>query len=87
MAGVLPCATTSFQPACADSGLLGKCCRSTPATSAKWIAAAIGGGLTYAAVSNTCAMATVLSKLPYNRGAQADAETLVSQLKSAAAGQ
>ena len=34
---------------------------------AKWIAAAIGGGLTYAAVSNTCAMATVLSKLPYNR--------------------
>lgn len=34
---------------------------------AKWLAAAIGGGLTYAAVSNTCAMAAVLSKLPYNR--------------------
>ena len=34
---------------------------------AKWLAAAIGAGLTYAAVSNTCAMAAALSKLPYNR--------------------
>ena len=56
---------------------------------AKWIAAAIGGGLTYAAVSNTCAMATVLSKLPYNRGAETDAEKLVSDLRpsSSTAGQ
>jgi rhodanese-related sulfurtransferase len=46
----------------------------------KWLAAAIGGGLTYAAVSNTCAMGTVLSKLPYNRGASTDAETVLSQL-------
>ena len=50
---------------------------------AKWIAAAIGGGLTYAAVSNTCAMATVLSKLPYNRGAETDAAKLVSKLTAA----
>lgn len=49
---------------------------------AKWIAAAIGGGLTYAAVSNTCAMATVLSKLPYNRGSTTNAETLLSNLRS-----
>ena len=48
----------------------------------KWLAAAIGGGLTYAAVSNTCAMGTALSKLPYNRGASADAETVLSQLAS-----
>ena len=48
----------------------------------KWLAAAIGGGLTYAAVSNTCAMGTALSKLPYNRGASADAETVLSQLSS-----
>ena len=46
----------------------------------KWLAAGIGGGLTYAALSNTCAMATMLSKLPYNRGAKLDAETAVSQL-------
>jgi hypothetical protein len=30
----------------------------------KWPAAAVGGGLTFAAVSNTCAMGTALSKLP-----------------------
>lgn len=48
----------------------------------KWLAAGIGGGLTYAALSNTCAMATVLSKLPYNRGAKLDAETILSQLGS-----
>lgn len=46
----------------------------------KWLAAAIGGGLTFAAVSNTCAMATVLSKLPYNRTATYDAATLVSEI-------
>jgi rhodanese-related sulfurtransferase len=46
----------------------------------KWLAAAIGGGLTYAAVSNTCAMGTALSKLPYNRGASTDTETVLSQL-------
>jgi rhodanese-related sulfurtransferase len=48
----------------------------------KWVAAAIGGGLTYAAVSNTCAMANVLAKLPYNRGAIADADTLIDRLSS-----
>jgi rhodanese-related sulfurtransferase len=46
----------------------------------KWLAAAIGGGLTFAAVSNTCAMGTALSKLPYNRGATTDAETVLSRL-------
>jgi rhodanese-related sulfurtransferase len=46
----------------------------------KWLAAAIGGGLTYAAISNTCAMATALSKLPYNRGSTTDPEKLLSVL-------
>ncbi|WP_030914220.1 rhodanese-like domain-containing protein [Streptosporangium amethystogenes] len=35
---------------------------------ARWLAAAIGGGLTFAALSNTCAMGMLLAKLPYNRG-------------------
>jgi len=48
----------------------------------KWLAAAIGGGLTYAAVTNTCAMVTALSKLPYNRGAASDAKTILAQLDS-----
>lgn len=46
----------------------------------KWVAAAIGGGLTFASVTNTCAMGMALSKLPYNRGATCDAQTIVSQL-------
>jgi len=46
----------------------------------KWVAAAIGGGLAVAAMSNTCAMGLLLSKLPYNRGAGCDAETVVAQL-------
>ncbi|GFG65223.1 sulfurtransferase [Mycobacterium kubicae] len=50
----------------------------------KWLAAGIGGGLTFAAVSNTCWMASALSKLPYNRGATSDAKTVVSQLRSTA---
>jgi rhodanese-related sulfurtransferase len=52
----------------------------------KWLAAAIGGGLTYAAVSNTCAMGTALSKLPYNRGASTDTETVLSQLATGSGG-
>lgn len=50
----------------------------------KWVAAAIGGGLTFAALTNTCAMATALSKLPYNRGATTDPETVLSALNTAA---
>jgi rhodanese-related sulfurtransferase len=46
----------------------------------KWLAAAVGAGLTYAAVTNTCAMGTALSKLPYNRGAASDASAVLSQL-------
>jgi hypothetical protein len=45
----------------------------------KWLAAAVGAGLTYAA-TNTCAMATALSKLAYNRGATSDARAVLSQL-------
>jgi len=46
----------------------------------KWVASAVGGGLTFAALSNTCAMGMMLSKLPYNRGATCDAQTVVAQL-------
>ncbi|OBG93625.1 sulfurtransferase [Mycobacterium sp. E136] len=50
----------------------------------KWVAGAIGGGLTFAALSNTCAMGMMLSKLPYNRGATCDAQTVVAQLVGSA---
>lgn len=34
---------------------------------ARFVAGAVGAGLVFAAVSNTCAMANVLARLPYNR--------------------
>lgn len=46
----------------------------------KWVAGAVGGGLTFAALSNTCAMGMLLAKLPYNRGTACDAQSVVSQL-------
>ena len=53
---------------------------SVAAPKLKWLAAAIGGGLVGAALTNTCAMGMALSKLPYNRGATCDAQTVVAQL-------
>lgn len=47
----------------------------------KWVAAFIGAGLTFAALTNTCAMGMLLGKLPYNRGASCRVDTIVSQLR------
>lgn len=57
---------------------------STVVPGAEWAAAAIGGGLAVAALTNTCAMGMALSKLPYNRGASCDLDTIVGQLRTAA---
>lgn len=46
----------------------------------KWFAAAAGGGLATAALTNTCAMGMALSRLPYNRATACDAQTILSQL-------
>lgn len=56
----------------------------TGAAKIKWLAAGIGGGLTFAAVSDTCAMGMLSAKLPYNRGKSCDAESIVAELSSAA---
>ncbi|MEV1158774.1 rhodanese-like domain-containing protein [Micromonospora chokoriensis] len=50
----------------------------------KWVAAFIGAGLTVAAVTNTCAMGLMLSKLPYNRGAGCDLDRVVGSLRGSA---
>lgn len=42
----------------------------------KYLAGAVGGGLTFAALSNTCMMGNLLSRLPFNRGAGADVEAV-----------
>lgn len=64
----------------AGSIVLGSVLGSIAAPKLKWVAGAIGGGLSFAALSNTCAMGMMLAKLPYNRGAACDADTIVSQL-------
>lgn len=46
----------------------------------KWVAGAVGFGLAFAAVTNTCLMGMLLSKLPYNRGAACDIDLALSRL-------
>ncbi len=47
----------------------------------KWVAGAIGAGLTGAALTNTCAMGMALSKMPWNRTASpCDVDELVAAL-------
>ena len=50
---------------------------------AKWVAGFVGLGLTYSALSNTCTMATVLSKLPHNQTADSDIDAVVAELARA----
>ena len=64
----------------AGSIVLGSVLGSLVVPRLKWLAAGIGGGLTFAAVSNTCAMGMMLAKLPYNRGPACDARSIVAQL-------
>ncbi|MDT3439405.1 MULTISPECIES: rhodanese-like domain-containing protein [unclassified Pseudofrankia] len=47
---------------------------------AKWAAAVIGAGLTFAALSNTCVMGMLLAKLPYNRGPRLDVDGVIAAL-------
>lgn len=46
----------------------------------RYVAGLVGAGLTFSAVTNTCGMAMVLAKLPYNRGATCDIEAAVAAL-------
>jgi hypothetical protein len=46
----------------------------------KWIAFAMGAGLSITAITNTCLMGMMLAKLPYNRGPACDAQSVVAQL-------
>lgn len=64
----------------AGSLVLGSVLGSVAVPRLKWIAAGIGGGLSFAALSNTCAMGMLLSRLPYNRGRSCDPETIVAEL-------
>jgi rhodanese-related sulfurtransferase len=58
---------------------------STVVPGAKWIAGGVAAGLTYSAASNTCAMAAVLSKLPYNKTDACDIAGVLEDLNREAA--
>lgn len=62
-------------------GVLG----SVKAPALKWIAGAVGVGLSGAALTNTCAMGMALSKMPWNRTASpCDVDSLVAALSDEA---
>lgn len=46
------------------------------------LAALVGSGLVFAGVTNTCGMAMLLSRLPYNRAASCDVEAMVGALSA-----
>jgi rhodanese-related sulfurtransferase len=47
---------------------------------AKWFAGAVAGGLIFSAVTDTCAMAAGLARLPYNRTDGCDIDAVLHQL-------
>jgi rhodanese-related sulfurtransferase len=50
---------------------------------AKWLAAAVGAGLVYMAVTNTCPVSSYVAKLPYNRTAPCDVDGVLEALRRA----
>jgi rhodanese-related sulfurtransferase len=52
---------------------------------AQIVAGLVGAGLAIAALTNTCAMGALLSRLPYNRGPGHDPETALVRLRQRAA--
>lgn len=65
----------------AGSIVAGSVLASTASPRLKWVAAAIGTGLTGAALTNTCAMGMALSKMPWNRTADScDVDQIVAAL-------
>ena len=48
---------------------------------AKWLVAGVGGGLVFSAVTNTCAMANMLGKLPYNQTDSCDVGAVLAEMR------
>ncbi len=49
---------------------------------AKWAAGGIAAGLTFSALSNTCAMGNLLLKLPYNKSDNCDIDGVLDDLRT-----
>ncbi|MCC7076148.1 MAG: rhodanese-like domain-containing protein [Acidimicrobiia bacterium] len=68
----------------AGSIVLGSIIASVGYPKAKWAAAFIGGGLTFAGLTDICGMGLLLAKMPWNRTATADVEATLASLAAAA---
>lgn len=66
----------------AGSLVLGGVLASVAVPRAKWLAAAVGGGLLFSALSNTCAMGNALARLPYNRTEGCDIDGVLDEINS-----
>ncbi len=51
---------------------------------AKWLAGGVAAGLTFSAISNTCAMGNALAKLPYNKGKGCDVGAVLVEMRKVA---
>ncbi len=49
---------------------------------AKWLAGGVAAGLVYSAATNTCAMASMLGKLPYNRSDSCDIDDVLDDIRT-----
>ncbi|MGW0584696.1 rhodanese-like domain-containing protein [Streptomyces sp. NPDC002920] len=47
---------------------------------ARWLSAGVAGGLVYSALSNTCALARILAKLPHNQPRATDLDATLASL-------
>lgn len=48
---------------------------------ARFVAGFVGAGLVFAAMTNTCTMGNLLSRLPYNRGQGCDVDSAIARLR------
>jgi rhodanese-related sulfurtransferase len=70
----------------AGSLVTGSIATSLFAPKARFLAGAVGAGLTIAALTDTCAMSRLLSKLPYNRGTdEPTRESVLTQISESKA--
>ncbi len=65
----------------AGSIVFGSIVASAAVPGLRYVAGAVGGGLTFAALTNTCAMGMLLAKLPYNRADNCDTDAMVERLR------
>ncbi len=62
--------------------VLGSILASVAVPKARFVAGAVGFGLTFSALTNTCAMGNLLGRLPYNRGPACDLDRVLAEMNT-----